>query len=795
LQLDQGGGLDAVNAQLKRVRPDAQAVESLGGDGKVLVETPRGAKNSAIVSAVGKLKGVKFFEPNFAVYATATNNDPLFSPYMWHLNNTGQSGGTADADIDAPEAWDVSTGSSGVVVGVIDSGIDYTHPDLAANMWKNPGEIAGDGKDNDHNGYIDDVYGWDFYNNDANPMDDNGHGTHVAGTIAAVGNNAVGVTGVSWNSKVMALKFLGADGSGGTAGAIKALDYARMMKTTYGVNVRITNNSWAGGGYSQALQDAIARTQSADMLFIAAAGNGDAYGNGLNNDVYASYPSNSPSANVIAVAATDRNDRLASFSNYGATQVDLAAPGVDIASTYPGNRYVYMSGTSMATPVVSGVAALAWSVAPTATYQQIKNAILGGVDKIAGLSGKVLTGGRVNARKTLELLAFPTKAAAGGPYALNEGQGVTLTRTNSTDPNGDVVRYSWDVNGDGTFGDETKGTPDASGQSLSFTWAQLGTLGINDGPASYAVRVRSDDGKGHLTVSDASTLTVSDVAPALAVSGPDSVAQGSAYALTLGPVSDSGNDLVSQYVINWGDGSSGTYAPAEVEAAGRTLSHTYGATSGAGARTIIVDLRDEDGTHAAVASKLVNVTGISGRNLALNKPATQSSTGYGGEASRAVDGNTDGNFNDASVTHTNDDAQAWWQVDLGEVESIGSVQVFNRTDAAPERLSDFYVLVSDTPFASTDLAVTLAQSGVSAYRVSGQAGTPTEVPVGRSGRYVRVQLAGSNYLSLAEVRVFGPDGGAAMASAASATSTGVFATRPIAKVAKRPSGGDGAVWA
>jgi hypothetical protein len=430
------------------------------------------------------------------------------------MHNTGQDAGTADADVDAPEAWDLTTGSSSVVVGVIDSGVDYTHPDLAANMWRNPGEVAGDRRDNDGNGYVDDVYGYDFRYNDSNPMDDNGHGTHVAGTIAAVGNNARGVAGVSWNSKIMALKFLGADGSGDTAGAIRALDYARNMKVKYGVNVRLTNNSWGGGGYSQALQDAIARTETAGMLFVAAAGNGDEYGIGVNNDVLPSHPANSPSGNVISVAATDRNDRLATFSNYGATTVDLAAPGVDIASTYPGNQYVYMSGTSMAAPAVSGVAALAWSLKPTAIYQQVKDAILQGADKVAGLAGKVLTGGRLNARGALNALQAP--AAPTGLEVVRGDAKLTLRWTDASTNEQDFRVERSTTGATGTFTEIAKVAANATTYEDAAVVA--GT--------TYTYRVRATSAGGTSAYSNSAGATAVSTVAAAGFAGVDAATQG-----------------------------------------------------------------------------------------------------------------------------------------------------------------------------------------------------------------------------------------------------------------------------
>lgn len=343
---------------------------------------------------------VKFWEPNAVLPLQLTPNDSSYAS-LWGLNNTGQTGGTIDADIDAPEAWNISTGSSEIVVAIIDTGVDYTHSDLAANIWTNPGEIAGNGVDDDHNGFVDDVHGYDFVNNDGDPMDDNSHGTHVAGTIAGAGNDGAGVAGVNWTSSIMGLKFLSGSGSGSTSNAIRAVNYATMMRSLYDVNVRVTNNSWGGGGYSQGLHDAIAASGAADILFVAAAGN-----SASNNDLSQNYPSNYDLPNVIAVAAADHNDHLASFSSYGATTVDLAAPGVGIYSSVPGNAYASYSGTSMATPHVAGVAALAWATAPNATAAEIRAAILGGVDHLDTLNGVVVTSGRLNALNTLSLLGM-----------------------------------------------------------------------------------------------------------------------------------------------------------------------------------------------------------------------------------------------------------------------------------------------------------------------------------------------------------------------------------------------------
>ncbi len=352
---------------------------------------------------------VRFAEPDSIVSTCATlPNDPSFSQ-VWGLHNTGQSGGTVDADIDAPEAWDLGTGSTGVVVGVIDTGVDYTHPDLAANIWSNSVEIV-NGIDDDGNGYVDDVRGWDFYANDADPMDENGHGTHVSGTIGAVGNNALGVVGVNWRCSILPLRFLSSGGSGSTSDAIEALYYALGLRQR-GVNVRLTNNSWGGSGNEQSLEDAISANGNAGLLFVAAAGN-----SGSDNDLTPFYPASYPESNVIAVAATDRNDGLASFSQFGLTSVDLGAPGVSIYSTLPGGQYGLESGTSMATPHVAGVVALLASLSPASDGAALRRAILAGVDHIPSLANRTTSGGRLNAYGAIRKLAHIEHTPLGDTY-------------------------------------------------------------------------------------------------------------------------------------------------------------------------------------------------------------------------------------------------------------------------------------------------------------------------------------------------------------------------------------------
>jgi len=358
------------------------------------IQLSKGQGVERAIEILQQLPFVEYAEPDYVLHADT--NDYYFD-LQWGLHNTGQRilniRGSFDADIDAPEAWDITTGNLTFVVAVIDTGVEYSHEDLINNAWRNPGEIQGNGVDDDGNGYIDDIYGWDFFSDDSDPMDEEGHGTHVAGTICAEGNNGIGVSGVAWQCKIMALRFLGPDG-GWTSGAILALEYAVDQ------GVMVSNNSWGGGGYSTSLKNAIANAGSAGHLFVAAAGNGGLDGIGYDTDISPHYPSSYDLGNIISVAATDNRDRLAGFSNYGLVSVDLGAPGVDIASTMLSDYY-WSSGTSMAAPHVTGVAALILGLHPEFTNTEVKDRILNTTRPIDALNGKTATGGVVNAYAAL----------------------------------------------------------------------------------------------------------------------------------------------------------------------------------------------------------------------------------------------------------------------------------------------------------------------------------------------------------------------------------------------------------
>ncbi len=319
-------------------------------------------------------------------------NDPLFAE-QWALNNLGQDGGTQRADIDALEAWTKTKGSDEVVVAVLDSGVDFTHVDLKGNMWTRPANVPA--YTDDELGTFNDINGYNGTDKIADPMDDNGHGTHCAGIIGAEGDNGEGITGINQKVKIMPLKFLGRGGSGTTEDAIEAINYAIDRKKN-GVNVRIISASWGSTSKSKALEDTIRAAGEAGILFVAAAGN-----DGSNNDSRPHYPSNYDLPNVISVAALDRNDRLASFSNFGVKTVHIAAPGKDILSTWLGGAYREASGTSMATPYVSGVAALIIAAEPKISMEKLRERLLSTADKIDTLNGKVATGGRVCAANSI----------------------------------------------------------------------------------------------------------------------------------------------------------------------------------------------------------------------------------------------------------------------------------------------------------------------------------------------------------------------------------------------------------
>ncbi len=511
----------------------ANTVQSLGDAGVVQISSaPKlsfvrgrvapGRNLEQVMAQCRAYSDVEYVEPNYRLYALETPpvfpNDPDFDQlYGMHQSN--------DNDIDAPEAWELTKGSSSIIVGVIDTGIDYDHEDLKANIWLNPGESGG-GKENnnvddDGNGYKDDYRGWNFVSNSNDPYDDNDHGTHVSGTVGAVGNNGKGVAGVNWNVKLMGLKFLGSDGSGSTADAAEAI--------IYGVDngAKVLSNSWGGGEAAQVLQDAIQYAQNRGVLFIAASGNDN-----KNTDSSPNYPSNYAVPNVVSVASNDASDNLSSFSNYGRRTVDLSAPGSSVYSTRPLSRYQRLSGTSMATPHVAGAAALLMARYPGIASHQVIVRLLGGVDRKSAFTGRMVSGGRLNVYNSMStnpVIGLTTDWSnttnTAGPYAVTtsvvDDQSVASVRliyslngtTSDTlnmasgaldsysanipgQPLNTTINYmvlAADNNGNRTLGPtysfQISSTPDPSPPGGGCCGQAAMAMGGLQGPAKYAVEI------------------------------------------------------------------------------------------------------------------------------------------------------------------------------------------------------------------------------------------------------------------------------------------------------------------
>lgn len=371
-------------------------------DGLDVIEDNDGSKVDDVVAQYRALPEVEYVEANAEItldhedggHKHVHADDELFYR-QWGLFNSGQNNGKAGADISAMRAWAVTKGSDQVVVAVLDSGVDYTHPDLVNNIWSRPENIKAYQDDDLTEGPVEDIHGFNVVEGNGDPMDDNGHGTHCAGIIGAEGGNGLGIVGVNWHVRIMPLKFMDADGAGTTRDAIEAINYV-INRRRAGVNVRIISASWGSTTKSRALEDVIRQAYSEGILFVAAAGNAS-----TDNDQKPHYPSSYNLPNIVSVAAINRNDQLTSFSNYGGQSVNVAAPGEAIYSTWLEHGFEEKKGTSMAAPFVAGVAALVLSQNPKMPVDELRAKLFQSVDKLASLNGKVSTGGRINAAKAV----------------------------------------------------------------------------------------------------------------------------------------------------------------------------------------------------------------------------------------------------------------------------------------------------------------------------------------------------------------------------------------------------------
>jgi subtilisin family serine protease len=540
-----------IGRQRAEFQADTDEAEAIGRRGTRRMRSRR-LGTRAMIDALRANPDVEFVEPNYVIRILTTPNEPWF-PSLWALFNNGQSiNGTvslAGADIKAAEAWTVTTGARDTVVGIVDTGIDYHHPDLAANIWTAPRAFtvtiggvvitcaAG-------------THGFNAIDNTCDPFDDHSHGTHVAGTIGAVGNNGVGVTGVNWIASMMGLKFLSASGSGSTANAIKAIDFAIQAKAALGAgaDVRILSNSWGGGGYSQSLRNEIDAANANNMLFVAAAGN-----SAMNNDADPQYPSSYTTANMISVAATTNRDQRASFSNWGATSVHLGAPGQAILSTVPNNRYAYYNGTSMATPHVAGGAALVLAACPLSTAD-LRTLLLTSVDPIASMAGITMTGGRLNVNAAVRACPLAPSSLTVMTPTVNPGGTIRIEAADGAGRPRDWVGLYADGAGDVAFvnwfylnGQKTVPAAGVSAATLQIP-APLT-------PGTYQARLFYNGGYTRLATSGAIIVVPLPAlpAPATTLTATASVHPGGAIEVQVGNGPGHARDWVGLYTSGSGD--------------------------------------------------------------------------------------------------------------------------------------------------------------------------------------------------------------------------------------------------
>jgi subtilisin family serine protease len=506
VQLDGFAGEHRLDQQrradgMARVRHAAAEVQQqLVADGLFLVRVPTSWETGRTLRYFKSLPGFRSAEPDWKLQTQSTPNDTSFGS-LWGLNNG------SDTDINAPEAWSITTGSKSVILGVVDSGVLISHPDLAANIWRNPNEIAGNGIDDDANGFVDDINGWDFLSNDNNPTDFNGHGTHVAGTIGAVGNNNQGVAGVNWNVSILPFRTGGVnqnDPSINLSAVLGSMNYMTMMKDR-GHNIVGSNHSWGGGGFNSSLNNAIAAHNTRNMMVIAAAGN-----DGTSNDSIAQYPANYNHANVISVANSTQAGAISSGSNFGSATVDIAAPGSGILSTYLGNSYATLTGTSMASPHVAGVVGLLHASSPGLAVPLVRNALLSTATPVASHAGRTVTGGRLNALNALLSLQGGVPQAPSAP--------VLASTSDSGVSNSDRITNVASPRLEGTADPASLVEIRSGSTVLANTFTGDGNWAVSTAPLAdgvYQIVALASRGSGSSSPSQPLSITIDRTAPAI----------------------------------------------------------------------------------------------------------------------------------------------------------------------------------------------------------------------------------------------------------------------------------------
>jgi len=620
---------------------------------------------AAAIAMFEGVPGVVLAQPNYVRRAIRTTppDDPLWlDQSLWGL-----------AKIGAHSVWsDFTVGDGSVVIANIDTGVDYTHPDLSANMWRNPLETPGNGIDDDGNGYVDDVYGIDTVNHDTNPIDDHGHGTHTSGTAAAAGNNGIGVVGVNWNAKILACKFLSASGSGTDAGAIECFDYIVALKNR-GENIRVSSNSWGSprgsGPPAVAVQAAIDAAGAAGIINVFGAGN-----EGTNNDAAPFDPASYTLDSIVSVASSGRNDGRSVFSNYGATSVDLAAPGEDILSTYPGAAYSYASGTSMATPHVAGVAALLAKMDPAISVPAIKSLLLDNVDQSGKWAGRVASGGRLNAFRA---------ASALGPGSNNTPPEVSITSPIAGATFREPATFTIDATASDSDGSVQRVTFYANGAPIGVATTSPYTVTWTNAPAgSYMLTAVATDDRWATTTSAAVQVTVlANTPPLVSISTP------SAGAVFTTPV-----DVAIEATASDPDGTVQQVAfYANGTAIGTAAAAPYGVSwyAPAGTHTLTAVATDNQGATTTSEGVIVTVNPIPDRiNVAMaanGGVATASSTlnanyppaGAINGDRRGLNWGAGGGWNDGTPNSSPD----WLEVRFAGVKMIEEIDVFSMQDA------------------------------------------------------------------------------------------------------------------